>query len=93
MKPCWTKRAANCVAPKDGPTCSNPFGNKPASLGHKSLIRYAKLSKGPLLLTALDGLSHQEAGERLGLSAKAVEVKIYRARKTLRDWLKKIRKY
>lgn len=39
--------------------------------------------KGPLLLTAVDGYSHQQAGEILGLSAKAIEVKIYRARKIL----------
>jgi RNA polymerase sigma-70 factor (ECF subfamily) len=39
--------------------------------------------KGPLMLTAVDGLSHAEAGERLGLTAKAVEVKSYRARKIL----------
>jgi RNA polymerase sigma factor CnrH len=39
--------------------------------------------KGPLLLTAVDGYSHQEAGKMLGLSAKAIEVKIYRARKFL----------
>lgn len=39
--------------------------------------------KDPLILTALEGLSHAEAGEVLGLSAKAVEVKVYRARKQL----------
>lgn len=36
-----------------------------------------------LILTAVDGFSHVEAGRRLGLSAKAVEVKSYRARKQL----------
>lgn len=36
-----------------------------------------------LILTAVEGLSHIEAGRRLGLSAKAVEVKSYRARKRL----------
>lgn len=39
--------------------------------------------KDPLILTALEGLSHIEAGEVLGLSAKAVEVRVYRARKQL----------
>ncbi len=39
--------------------------------------------KEPLILTALDGLSHAEAGALLGLSAKAVEVRVYRARKAL----------
>jgi len=43
--------------------------------------------KGPLVLTTLDGLSHEEAGRMLGLSAKAIEVKVYRARKRLLGWI------
>lgn len=39
--------------------------------------------KEPLLLTALEGLSHKEAGELLGLNAKAIEMRIYRARERL----------
>jgi RNA polymerase sigma factor (sigma-70 family) len=34
----------------------------------------------PLLLTALEGLSQEEAGKLLGVSAKAIETKVYRAR-------------
>lgn len=43
--------------------------------------------KAPLVLTALEGLSHKEAGEVLGLSAKAVEVRVYRAKKQLAETL------
>lgn len=39
--------------------------------------------KAPLILTAIEGLSQAEAGRVLGLSAKAVEVRVYRARKVL----------
>lgn len=39
--------------------------------------------KEPLILTALEGLSHRDAGEILGVSAKAVEVRVYRARQKL----------
>jgi RNA polymerase sigma factor CnrH len=39
--------------------------------------------KEPLLLTALEGLSQQEAGLLLGVSAKAIETKVYRARRHL----------
>ena len=39
--------------------------------------------KEPLVLTALEGLSHKEAGEILGMNAKAVETRVYRARKAL----------
>ncbi|MDE1171751.1 MAG: sigma-70 family RNA polymerase sigma factor [Verrucomicrobium sp.] len=39
--------------------------------------------KSPLILTAVEGLTQEEAGRLLGLSAKAVEMKVYRARKVL----------
>ena len=43
--------------------------------------------KEPLVLTALEGLSQKEAGEVLGLSAKAVEVRVYRAKRQLAETL------
>ena len=46
----------------------------------------AALPKGlkePLVLTALEGMSHKEVGEMLGLNAKAAETRVYRARKQL----------
>ena len=39
--------------------------------------------KEPLVLTMLEGLSHKEAGALLGINAKAVETRVYRARKIL----------
>ena len=39
--------------------------------------------KTPLILTALDGLSTAEAAAVMGVSAKAVETRLYRARKAL----------
>jgi RNA polymerase sigma factor CnrH len=39
--------------------------------------------KEPLILTVLEGLSHKEAGEVLGVSAKAIELRVYRARQRL----------
>ncbi len=41
--------------------------------------------KTPLLLSAIEGLSHGEIGTVMGLTSKAVEVRIYRARSKLRD--------
>ncbi|NDB06541.1 MAG: RNA polymerase subunit sigma-24, partial [Acidimicrobiia bacterium] len=41
----------------------------------------------PLILTAYSGLSHQEAGEALGLTAKAVEHRVASARDRLRETL------
>jgi RNA polymerase sigma factor CnrH len=43
--------------------------------------------KEPLVLTALEGLSQKEAGDVLGLSAKAVEVRVYRAKRQLAEML------
>ena len=43
--------------------------------------------KEPLILTAFEGLSHQAAGEVLGLTAKAVEIRVYRARRRLAEAL------
>jgi RNA polymerase sigma-70 factor (ECF subfamily) len=43
--------------------------------------------KEPLLLTAFDGLSQQEAGDVLGVSAKTIETRVYRARKLLAERL------
>lgn len=39
--------------------------------------------KEPLLLTAFEGLSQEAAGQLLGVSAKAIETRVYRARKQL----------
>ena len=43
-----------------------------------------------LILTAIEGLSHEDAAARLGLTSKAVEVRCYRARKALLKTLEKI---
>ncbi len=43
--------------------------------------------KEPLILTLLEGLSHKDAGQILGLSAKAVEVRVYRAKRLLAETL------
>jgi RNA polymerase sigma-70 factor (ECF subfamily) len=39
--------------------------------------------KTALILTAIEGLSHLEAAERLGTTPKTIETRIYRARKRL----------
>lgn len=44
--------------------------------------------KEPLLLCAIDGLSHAEAALALGISPKAVETRLYRARARLAEAMK-----
>lgn len=48
-----------------------------------ALARLPAGLKEPLILTAIEGLSQAEAAGILGLSEKAVEVRVYRARKAL----------
>lgn len=43
--------------------------------------------KESLILTALQGLSHREAADQLGLTPKAVELRVHRARKRLQELL------
>lgn len=43
--------------------------------------------KEPLVLTALQGLSHREAAAQLGLTPKAVELRVHRARRKLQELL------
>jgi RNA polymerase sigma-70 factor (ECF subfamily) len=43
--------------------------------------------KEPLVLTILEGLSQKDAGALLGLSPKAVEVRVYRAKRLLAERL------
>jgi RNA polymerase sigma factor CnrH len=50
-----------------------------------SIGKLPRSLKEPLLLTALEGLSQEEAGELLGVSAKAIETKVYRARARLKS--------
>jgi RNA polymerase sigma factor (sigma-70 family) len=46
--------------------------------------------KSPFILTALEGLSQIETGQLLGISPKAVETKVYRARKLLLEKMNKM---
>ncbi len=49
----------------------------------QAIARLPYALKAPLLLTAFEGLSHQEAATILGVSTKSVETRVYRARKRL----------
>lgn len=53
----------------------------------KAIASLPKQLKEPLLLTVFEGLSQQEAGAAIGITAKAVETRVYRARKLLGDML------
>ena len=46
--------------------------------------------KSPLILIALEGCSYARAGELLGITGKAVEMKVYRARKILLEKMRNL---
>ena len=49
----------------------------------KAIARLPAFYKEPLLLTTVSGLSHVEAAEELGTTPKAIEMRLYRARKKI----------
>lgn len=53
----------------------------------RAIARLPRAIKEPLLLTVFDGMSQAEAGGVLGISAKAVETRVYRARRALTEAL------
>jgi len=52
-----------------------------------AIARLPRNLKEPLVLTMLEGLSHRQAGEMLGINAKAVETRVYRAKRQLAQML------
>jgi len=54
---------------------------------HEAIADLPRALKEPLLLTAFEGMSHIEAGRELGITAKAVETRISRARQKLANAL------
>jgi len=53
------------------------------SLLDKAITRLPAFYKEPLLLTTVSGLSHIEAAKELGTTPKAIEMRLYRARKKI----------
>jgi RNA polymerase sigma-70 factor (ECF subfamily) len=52
-----------------------------------AIAKLPRQLKEPLVLTMLEGLSHKEAGALLGINVKAVETRVYRAKRRLAEEL------
>jgi RNA polymerase sigma-70 factor (ECF subfamily) len=52
-----------------------------------AIAKLPRQLKEPLVLTMLESLSHKEAGALLGINAKAVETRVYRAKRQLASML------
>ena len=53
----------------------------------QAIARLPQQLKEPLILTMLEDMSHKQAGELLGINAKAVETRVYRAKRRLATML------
>ncbi|MDO8912121.1 MAG: sigma-70 family RNA polymerase sigma factor [Phenylobacterium sp.] len=53
----------------------------------RAIARLPLALRAPLILTAIEGRPQQEAGDILGISAKSIETRVYRARKLLAQTL------
>lgn len=73
--------------PADLQSGSDKAGNLP--MLDRAVAALPRQYKEPLILTALQGLSHKEAAEQLGVSAKAVELRVRRARQRLQNQLQR----
>ena len=80
--------AADPAAPHPGPE-DMAADRDELRAAERAIARLPDGLKAPLILTAIEGLSMSEAGEILGMTPKAVENRIYRARKALADALGK----
>jgi RNA polymerase sigma-70 factor (ECF subfamily) len=69
-----------------GPPAPDPREERLARLD-AAIARLPAVYRDPLLLTTAGGLSHVAAAGVLGLSAKAVEMRLYRARRRLAELL------
>jgi RNA polymerase sigma-70 factor (ECF subfamily) len=78
-----TEAVADTAAPVDQTIAAG------AAMGalDKAIAALPAALKEPLVLTVLEGLSQKEAGVLLGISAKAVEVRVYRAKRQLAETL------
>jgi RNA polymerase sigma-70 factor (ECF subfamily) len=74
--------AANVIDPAPDPSILAESGQELQRL-EGQINKLPRSLKEPLLLTALEGMSQQQAGELLGVSAKAIETRVYRARARL----------
>lgn len=80
-------RAASLDATPDLPVAAPGKDNNDAVLTRldQAIAALPSQLKEPLLLTAFEGLSQDAAGKALGISTKAVETRVYRARKRLAE--------
>lgn len=79
--------AANAGEPAAAPADSAHQVDHALKRLETAIAKLPRPLKEALVLTALEGLSHKEAGETLGINSKAVETRVYRAKRRLAQML------
>ncbi len=74
--------AVEAVPPVEGTDAVDGEAERLSRLD-KAIARLPAFYKEPLLLTTVSGLSHVEAAEELKTTTKAIEMRLYRARKKI----------
>ena len=79
-----TRFAAYETAP---PADAGPASQRALHRLEQAIAQLPRQLKEPLILTALEGLSQKDAAALLGINTKAVETRVYRAKKRLAELL------
>jgi RNA polymerase sigma-70 factor (ECF subfamily) len=83
----WTSGAREAADPAPG-LDESMIESEQRQLARKAIDALPDKLRDPLILTALEGLSQGEAAEILGITTKAVEGAVYRAKKQLTEALR-----
>jgi RNA polymerase sigma-70 factor (ECF subfamily) len=83
----WSGRAGEAADPAPG-IDESMIENEQQRLARDAIDALPDRLRDPLILTALEGLSQGEAAEILGITVKAVEGAVYRAKKQLTETLR-----
>lgn len=78
----FEREQAGKPIPFPGDAAADPDSERLDRL-EQEIAALAPVYKEALLLTTLSGLSHREAARELGVSAKAIEMRVYRAKQKL----------
>lgn len=81
-----TKQSVNLPDPQPQPGEQSGQRERFATLQH-AIDRLPQSLREALVVFSLDGKSQKEAAEILGTTAKTVELRVYHAKKKLREWL------
>ncbi len=85
----WSNGPREAATPDPAPSADESLvENEQVKMARDAIDALPAKLRDPLILTAIEGLSQAEAAEILGITVKAVEGAVYRAKKQLAEILK-----